>query len=194
MVTGRKGMTWIGEVAGIVLMTIRASFPGRARRAAPRRVRRRSLCLRSALPATSTRRRPHRPRRCSRAVRARCTTRRGSAVRRSRSATAPDRGVPLRFRRSILRASSPPPVHPASRPCAARRSKLFVVLAARAPISVLKPLPAYLSCVVFMVLSTCPARAGAGCGLVLRERADFGHGAVGELRARAGRRQRCACV
>ena len=73
-------------------MTTVLLFPGRARRAAPRRVRPRSPCLRSASPATSTRRRPYRPKRCSRAVRARCTTRRGSAVRWSRSPTAPDRG------------------------------------------------------------------------------------------------------
>ena len=86
---------------------------------------------------------------------ARCTTRLGNAVRRSRSATARARGAPPRFRRSILQASSPPP-RPASRHCAARRSKLFMVRAARAPISASKPLPAYLSCVVFMVSSTCP--------------------------------------
>ena len=82
-----------------------------------------------------------------------CTTRCGIAVRRSRSAAARARGAAPRFRRSIRRASSPP-LHPASRHCAARRSKLFVVLAARAPISASKPLPAYLSYVVFTVSRT----------------------------------------
>ena len=74
----------------------------------------------------------------------------GNVVRRSRSATARARGVAPRFRRSILQASSPPE-NPASRHCAARRSKRFMVLAARAPISTSNPLPAHLSCVVFMV-------------------------------------------
>ena len=74
-------------------------------------------------------------------------TRLGNAERRSRSATARARGAPPRFPRFILQASSPPE-HPASRHCAARRSKLIVVLAARAPVSASKPLPAHLSCVV----------------------------------------------
>ena len=106
-----------------------ASFPGRARRAAPRRVRRRSRCSRSTSPAT---RRPHRSRHCSRAVRARCTTRLGNAARRSRSATPRARGCASV---SAIHSSSviAPPEHPASRHCAAKQSKRFAVLAARAP-------------------------------------------------------------